>query len=96
VKRRAAVTGDKAQLYAFRTPSLRNVSRTAPYMHDGSIETLDAVVQFYFRTMPAPPVGLPLDFEPLAGRSFSEIAPIVAFLESLGGEAREVPPPKLP
>jgi cytochrome c peroxidase len=34
---------------AFRAPSLRFVSRTAPYMHDGSLETLDAVVDFYAR-----------------------------------------------
>ena len=31
----------------FRTPSLREVARTAPYMHDGSLETLEAVVAFY-------------------------------------------------
>ena len=31
----------------FRTPSLRNVLRTAPYMHDGSLSTLDAVFDFY-------------------------------------------------
>jgi cytochrome c peroxidase len=34
---------------AFRTPSLRNVSRTAPYMHNGSLPNLDAVFQFYRR-----------------------------------------------
>ncbi|PKL79065.1 MAG: cytochrome-c peroxidase [Ignavibacteriae bacterium HGW-Ignavibacteriae-4] len=33
--------------FAFRTPSLRNVSLTAPYMHDGVFETLEEVVQFY-------------------------------------------------
>jgi len=32
---------------AFRTPSLRNVSRTGPYMHDGSLKTLKEVVDFY-------------------------------------------------
>jgi cytochrome c peroxidase len=32
---------------AFRTPTLRNVERTAPYMHDGSLKTLRAVVDFY-------------------------------------------------
>ncbi|WP_169927370.1 cytochrome-c peroxidase [Labilithrix luteola] len=31
----------------FRTPSLRNATRTAPYMHDGSLATLDAVYEFY-------------------------------------------------
>lgn len=33
--------------FAFRTPTLRNVSLTAPYMHDGVFETLEEVVQFY-------------------------------------------------
>ena len=94
---RGAITGDKQQLYAFRTPSLRDVARTAPYMHDGSFETLEQVVQFYYRSTPSSsPEGLTIDFEPLIGRSFSEISPIVAFLESLTGEAPEVSPPQLP
>ncbi|MEQ8846779.1 cytochrome c peroxidase [Botrimarina sp.] len=47
-KGRAAVTGDELyQLGAFRTPSLRDVARTAPYMHDGRFETLEEVVEFY-------------------------------------------------
>jgi cytochrome c peroxidase len=33
--------------FAFRTPTLRNVTLTAPYMHDGVFETLEEVVQFY-------------------------------------------------
>jgi cytochrome c peroxidase len=94
---RGAITGDKHLLYAFRTPSLRDVARTAPYMHDGSFETLEQVVQFYFRsTSSGSAEGLTIDFEPLLGRSFSEIAPIVAFLDSLTGEAPEVSPPRLP
>ena len=35
--------------YAFKTPSLRNLTRSAPYMHDGSLPTLEAVVDFYDR-----------------------------------------------
>lgn len=34
---------------AFKTPTLRDISRTAPYMHDGSLETLEEVVEFYSR-----------------------------------------------
>jgi cytochrome c peroxidase len=94
---RGAVTGEKRSFYAFRTPGLRDVARTAPYMHDGSVETLEDVVQFYFRSTPsASPEALPIDFEPLVGRSFSEIAPIVAFLDALTGEAPEIAPPRLP
>jgi len=45
---RATVTGDAMyDTGAFRTPSWRDVSRTAPYMHDGRFETLEEVVDFY-------------------------------------------------
>ena len=44
---RFAITLLEADRYAFKTPSLRNVSRTAPYMHDGSLATLEAVIDFY-------------------------------------------------
>jgi cytochrome c peroxidase len=85
---RGAITGARQHQYTFRTPGLRDVARTAPYMHDGSFQTLEEVVEFYYRSTPAPPPGgLTLDFEPLIGRSFSEVAPIVAFLEALTGEA---------
>jgi cytochrome c peroxidase len=40
-------TGSPDHLYEFKTPSLRNVSKTAPYFHDGSRATLLAVVNFY-------------------------------------------------
>ncbi len=41
------VTGKAADMGAFRAPTLRNIARTAPYMHDGSIATLRQVVDFY-------------------------------------------------
>lgn len=91
------VTSKEDDNYKFRTPSLRNVAQTGPYMHDGSLKTLDEVVAFYYRGVPAiGPDGLPLDVEPLLGRSFSEIPAIVAFLESLSGEMPDVSPPELP
>lgn len=48
---RFLVTRRAADIGAFRTPSLRNVARTAPYMHDGSIATLEQAVQreIYYR-----------------------------------------------
>lgn len=48
---RFAVTHDPADIGAFRTPSLRNVGRTAPYMHDGSVKTLEEAVdiELYYR-----------------------------------------------
>jgi cytochrome c peroxidase len=94
---RGAITGKKADLFAFRTPGLRDVARTAPYMHDGSIETLPRVVEFYYRGVPTQAAdGLPTDFQPLLGQSYSEISDIVAFLESLTGDAITVATPKLP
>lgn len=41
------VTGKAKDMGAFRAPSLRNVARTAPYMHDGSVATLKEVVDNY-------------------------------------------------
>ncbi|MCI0389774.1 MAG: cytochrome-c peroxidase [Acidobacteria bacterium] len=96
-KGRGAITGDKRAFYAFRTPGLRDVARTAPYLHDGSMETLSQVVEYYYRGAPIQsPDGLPLDIAPLLGQSYSEISAIVAFLESLNGEIPQVSPPRLP
>ena len=42
-----AITGDASQRGAFRVPSLRNITRTAPYMHRGQKETLEDAARFY-------------------------------------------------
>ena len=44
---RARVTADPADMYTFRTPSLRNVTATAPYGHSGAYATLDAVIRHH-------------------------------------------------
>jgi cytochrome c peroxidase len=44
---RFEVTGAEPDRFAYKTPSLRNVALTAPYMHDGSLPSLGAVVEFY-------------------------------------------------
>jgi cytochrome c peroxidase len=44
---RFAVTENGTQVGAFKTPTLRNIAVTQPYMHDGSLETLEDVVTFY-------------------------------------------------
>ena len=41
------MTRDAAERWAYRTPSLRNVAITGPYMHDGSLATLEAVIEYY-------------------------------------------------
>ena len=94
---RAKVTGKPEDRYRYRTPSLRNIAETGPYMHNGSLKTLDDVVTFYYREIPVRgPDGLKLDTEALSGQSFSEIPSIVAFLESLTGAPPEFTPPLLP
>lgn len=94
-KGRADVTAEDDDAYKFRTPPLRNVALTAPYMHDGSLRTLDEVVTFYYRGTPTTG-DLPADIAPLVGQSFSEIADLVAFLRSLSGELPVLEPPVLP
>lgn len=44
---RMEVTGDEEDRFKFRTPTLRNVALTSPYMHDGGIATLEGVVEFF-------------------------------------------------
>lgn len=91
------VTGKKEDTGKFRTPSLRNIAQTAPYMHDGSMKTLDEVVTFYYRGVPSATTdGFVLDIQPLSGQSYSEIPDIVAFLESLTGQPPKIGPPELP
>jgi cytochrome c peroxidase len=78
---RFEVTLDPADQWRFKTPGLRNIALTAPYMHDGSITTLQQVVQFYNRGAYAHP-GLDPLIKPL-GLDKDEIAGLIAFLESL-------------
>ena len=96
-KGRGAVTGKPEDNFKFRTPTLRNIAQTGPYMHNGSRKTLEDVVTFYFREIPESSAsGLPVDFEPLLGQSFSDIEDVVAFLRSLSGPSPKVHPPDLP
>ncbi len=44
-----SVTGDASHRGLFKVPTLRNIAVTAPYMHDGSIETLGGVLDMYAR-----------------------------------------------
>lgn len=80
---RFAITRQQADWAAFKTPTLRNVAETAPYMHDGSLATLEEVVAFYNRG------GTPNDNQdprvrPL-GLSTTQQRALVAFLKALSG-----------
>ena len=76
-------TNDFAGL--FQTPILRDVAETAPYMHDGSLATLEDVVDFYNNGAIAAPGRDPL-LAPL-GLSESDKRALVAFLQSLTGDS---------
>jgi cytochrome c peroxidase len=84
---RHEVTLDPADVWKFRTPTLRNVGLTAPYMHDGSLRTLVDVVRFYDRGGHQHP-GIDARIHPLE-LSEPEIAALVAFLESLTGDSTD-------
>lgn len=89
-----AITKEPHDRGKFKTPSLREVGRTAPYMHNGTIETLEAVVEFYTQGGGNGPDKDSL-LVPL-GLSAQEQQDLVAFLEALSGEETAVEPPALP
>ena len=91
---RFASVAVKAMKGAHKTPSLRDVAYTAPYMHNGAYSTLRQVVEMYSR---GGDVGDNLD--PNIRKldlTASEIEDIVAFLESLSGDPVLVAAPQLP
>ena len=81
---RFAVTGHQKELGAFKTPSLRNLTLSAPYMHDGSIATLEEVIEFYNDGGNPNPYQDP-DIRPLR-LSAGERSALLAFLRSLSGK----------
>ena len=82
---RAAVTGRDGDRGAFKTPTLRDIVRTAPYMHDGSMPRLIDVIEFYDRGGRPNPY-LDTDIRPLR-LTADEKAALMAFLRRLSGEA---------
>jgi cytochrome c peroxidase len=84
---RFAATGDEADRGRFKTPSLRGVARTPPYMHDGSLATLEQVVAFY-RAGGGPNPGRAPELAPLE-LTDDEAAALVAFLRALSEPAPE-------
>ncbi len=68
------VTQKEVDRFKFKVPSLRNVERTAPYFHDGSVPTLDEAV----RVM--------LEYQVGRSGNEAEVAAIVAFLKTLTGD----------
>ena len=91
---RADVTKNPADTGAFKTPMLRNIEQTGPYMHDGVFDTLEQVVAFYVAGGGPAATKSPL-IRPLA-LSAEEQQALVAFLRSLTDPSAQVDPPRLP
>ena len=81
---RFEVTGREPDHGAFKTPTLREVARTAPYMHDGGLATLEEVIEFYDRGGRPNPY-LDTEIRPL-GLDATEKRALAAFLRALSGD----------
>ena len=82
--------------YAFRTPTLRNVALTAPYMHDGIFNTLEEVVHFYNDgAQPRHPSVtdemLDPDLLPLLNLTEEEVTALVEFMKALSDAGTALP-----
>ena len=83
-----------AEIGAFKTPTVRDIERTGPYMHDGTEKTLEDVVEYYNKGGNANPY-LDKDLKKL-DLTDQEKADLVAFMKALTGEESKVELPKLP
>ena len=82
------ITENPADRWKYRTPTLRNIALTAPYMHDGSISTLREVIRFYnnggIENDLRDPLVRPLNL------SEEEVNQLLSFLNALTGENVDV------
>ncbi|MFK8110682.1 MAG: cytochrome-c peroxidase [Rubripirellula sp.] len=86
---RFEVTKKESDTGAFKTPSLRDVSKRAPYMHDGSIKTLEETVKLYSKGgEPNPYLDRKIDrrYAERLDLSDEQIMQLVKFMEALDGE----------
>jgi cytochrome c peroxidase len=83
---RSAISGKPEDRGAFKTPTLREVARTAPYMHDGSFRTLQEIIEYYDRGAQSNP-GLDERIRPLH-LTAAEKRDLAAFLRALSGRIR--------
>ncbi len=82
---RFKVTNVEADTGAFKTPTLRNIAQSAPYMHDGSLATLKDVVDFYIGAGNSNPHRDP-ELKELDHLTREERDALVVFMESLTAE----------
>jgi cytochrome c peroxidase len=78
------ITENPDDRWKYRTPTLRNIALTAPYMHDGSLATLESVIDFYDRGGVENELRDPL-LHPL-GLSGEEARQLASFLRALTGD----------
>lgn len=91
---RAAVTGDEKDTGAFKTPTIRNVEFSAPYMHDGSQKTLEEVVEWYAKGgHPNPHLDEKIKKLNLTDQ---DKADLVAFMQACSGDFPVVATGRLP
>ena len=93
--RGAILPGIDAMQYAFKTPTLRNVARRGPYMHDGSVATLEDVIELYDPGGLTRRPSLSADIKPLR-LTPAEKRDLVAFLQALTSKDKSVGIPALP
>jgi len=91
---RYLVTRAEKDKGAFKTPTLRSIVETAPYMHDGVFKTLEEVIEFFDQGGGNNPHLSPL-MKPL-GLTAEEKADLHEFLKALTGAPIKMVPPKLP
>ena len=91
---RAGITGNAIHRGAFKTPTLRDVARRGPYMHDGSISSLAEVIDLYDRGGIDRP-SRDNDIHPLNLQN-GEKADLIVFLNTLSSAPRPYPVPVLP
>jgi cytochrome c peroxidase len=93
---RFAVTKDPGDWGVFKIPTLREIEHTAPYMHDGSLKTLEEVVDFYSKGG-IPNKNLDANMRKL-DLTDQEKKDLVSFLKALSGEGWQnaQPPAELP
>ena len=87
---RIEFSGRESDRYKFSTPSLRNVALTAPYMHDGSLGTLEEVIRHYSEGIHVSDTLDPnLAKHPREGIQLSQVdqQALIAFLETLSDPA---------
>ena len=91
---RMKVTGDEADRGAFKTPTLRNVALSAPYMHDGTQETIEDVIEWYVQGgHPNPQLSDEIETIDLDDQETDDLA---EFMRALTGAFPQVEQGRLP